>query len=115
VEPATILRWSSEWPNANVGIATGSKSGTFVLDVDPRNGGDESLEALQQDIGELPETVTVRTESGGRHFYFQFGDTDTFRNSASKLGPGLDIRAEGGFVVAPPSLHISGNRYAWIN
>jgi putative DNA primase/helicase len=110
-----IGQWWSRWPDANVGVATGSRSNIVVLDVDPRSGGLEALEDLKTRIGDLPATLSVRTGSGGSHFYFRPRDGEVLSNSASKLGPGLDFKAENGFVVAPPSLHVSGNRYSWIS
>ncbi|MHB8481618.1 MAG: bifunctional DNA primase/polymerase [Nitrospiria bacterium] len=94
----------------NFGIRTGPISGVAVLDVDPKTGGDESLEKLSLDLNGVP---TVRTGSGGRHFYFAY-PSEGLKNSAGKLGRGLDIRAEGGQVVAPPSIHPdTGKPYVW--
>ena len=101
-----IRRWWDMWPNANVGLLTGG--GLIVLDVDPRNGGDVSLAELEVEFGEIVRTPTVRTGGGGCHVYFA-GDLPA-RNG---FRPGLDLKSRGGFVVAPPSLHISGQRYEW--
>jgi hypothetical protein len=90
-------------------MATGS---VIVLDVDPRDSGDESLERLQREHGGLPLTWRVLTGGGGEHIYFAAPQSE-IRNSAGRLGPGLDIRGIGGYVVAAPSLHISGRSYAW--
>jgi hypothetical protein len=109
--------WSGDRARYGVGILTGSASGNiFVLDVDigPGKDGDDSLRALQLANGDLPETAEVRTGGGGLHLYFRAPPgVAVVRNSASKLGPGLDIRGEGGFVVAPPSFHASGQPYVW--
>jgi energy-coupling factor transporter ATP-binding protein EcfA2 len=99
------------WPHANIGIATGP-SGLVALDVDPDKGGGESLVSLVAQHGQLPDTIAAITGGGGQHYYFRAGDAPV-GSSASKLGPGLDIRAVGGYVVAPPSLHRSGRRYQW--
>jgi hypothetical protein len=99
-DPEQIKAWWARWPNANVGIPTGERSGLLVLDVDLDKGGFESLEAL---TSSLPDTYTVRTGSGGAHFYFRYPPGSNIRNSASLLAPGVDIRGEGGYVVAPPS------------
>lgn len=107
-DPATVRQWWQQWPTANVAIATGA--GLMVLDIDPDKGGDESLEDLQR-VGRLPETLEVMTGGGGRHYYLE--TREAVSNSASKLGPGLDIRGAGGYVVAPPSNHASGGRYEW--
>ena len=66
-----IRRWWTETPDANIGVATGSASGFFVVDIDPRNGGDETLRDLEAEHGPLPPTVTVKTPGGGAHYYFQ--------------------------------------------
>lgn len=105
-----ITGWWGPVPRANIGIATGNPSGTFVLDVDPRHGGDEALADLERHHGALPETVMSFT-GGGRHLLFRH--VAGIRNSSGKLGPGLDIRGDGGYVVAPPSVHESGRLYSW--
>jgi hypothetical protein len=115
MDPAIIAAWWSQWPDANIGIVTGERSGLVVLDVDVATGGLESFEELKSCISDWPDTLMVRTGSGGLHVYFRMWDGIRIGNSVSKLAPGLDIRGEGGFVVAPPSLHASGNRYEWIN
>ena len=109
----TIQRWWAMWPMANVGIATGTASGLLVLDVDPAHGGTESLNVLlNAHAAEIPHTVTVETGGGGLHYYFQ-AEGAPYPSSAGRLGSGLDVRAEGGYVVAPPSLHPSGKSYHW--
>jgi hypothetical protein len=107
--------WWTQWPAANIAIATGDLSGIFVLDVDGEHG-EQSLRNLEQRLGQLPPTVEVITGSGGRHIYFrlpEFPGAPIIRNSASKIGVGLDIRGNKGYVIAPPSLHESGRRYQW--
>ena len=108
-DPAQIKRWWNTYPDANVGAATGG--GLRVLDVDPRNCGDAALAQLEAERGSLPKTVTVETGGGGQHLYFRVPKGAT--NSCGKAGPGLDIKGEGGYVVAPPSLHASGGNYRW--
>lgn len=107
-----IRIWWDEWPWANIGIATGGISELIVLDVDvsTTKNGPLSLANLEARYHALPSTYTVRTGSGGLHYYFA-ANSIVLRNSAGRLGEGLDIRSEGGFVIAPPSLHVSGNRY----
>lgn len=96
----------------NIGIATGAVSGIFVLDVDVKNGagGDKTLAGLEAKHGALPQTVSASTWSGGRHFYFRYPAGGV----GCKTGflPGLDIRGDGGYVVAPPS-KLSEKSYAW--
>jgi hypothetical protein len=113
--PTTIQTWWTQWPDANIGIATGARSGLIVLDVDPRHGGEITLERLQRQHGALPPTVQSRTGGGGCHYYFQYpGPRFRIPSGVHKLGRGLDIKADGGYVVAPPSRHQSGQSYAWV-
>jgi hypothetical protein len=104
--------WFREQPDANIAIVTGALSGMLVLDVDPRHGGAESLRRLQAERGPLAPTPQVATGGGGRHIYFAHPG-GTVRNRVA-LMPGIDVRGDGGLVVAPPSLHPSGRRYAWL-
>ncbi len=110
--PRMIRSWWRRWPNANIGLVTGEVSGVVVLDVDPRHGGEVSLEELEKEHGPLPETVTSQTGSGGLHLLFSHPGLRV-PNSAGALGPGLDVRGDGGYIVAPPSLHACGRRYTW--
>lgn len=112
VEPATITKWWTIYPTANLAIVTGRNSGIVVLDVDPKHGGDQTLADLEQAHSRLPQTVEAITGSGGRHVYFKH-PAFNLPNSAGKVGPGLDIRGDGGYVVAPPSNHVSGGQYQW--
>jgi putative DNA primase/helicase len=111
-DPNVITRWWRRQPEANIGIATGA--GLLVLDVDATHDGFESLALLEDTYGALPDTPAVLTGSGGRHIYFRLPEGVTVRNSAGKLGPGLDVRGDGGYVVAPPSTHPNGQRYEWL-
>ena len=107
-----IDRWFTRvWPAANLGLRTGIESGLLVLDVDGEPGAD-TLAALEAEHGELPRTVECLTGGGGRHLYFEHPGVPV-RNSAGKLGEGLDTRGDGGYVVTPPSLHESGQSYEW--
>lgn len=99
-----------ENPTANIGVLTGGPNGVVVLDVDDRHGGSDSLAKIEAEHGPLPATWTVTT-GNGRHLYFR-GDSTPIRNGAALL-PGLDIRGEGGFVVAPGSKHGNGSVYQW--
>lgn len=111
-EPDRIETYWAEYPNANIGVCTGAVSNIFVLDVD----GDEglqSLSALEKRHGTLPLTLEADTGSGGKHYYFKWPREMDIRNSVKQLGAGLDIRGNGGYVVAPPSLHPNGNQYEW--
>jgi hypothetical protein len=110
-DPGAVREFWYCAPDANVGIACSAQC--CVLDVDPRHGGDATLDAIERQHGPLPVTWTARTGGGGLHYYFR--SPQDIRNSAAKLGTGLDIRGTGGYVVAPPSRHISGNYYEWIS
>ncbi len=111
-DPVQIRRSWERWPDANLGIATGTISGIVVLDVDPRHGGDHTLEALQAKHGKLPETPTVLIGGGGFHFCFRHPG-GIVSNSAGKVEAGIDVRGDGGYVIAPKSVHESGNCYLW--
>ena len=112
-EPERITGWLEQWPDSNLGVAAGTRSGIIVLDVDPRNGGEESFRALQERHGSLPPTLCSQTGGGGQHFFFRCPGHPVRSNHSGRLGPGCDLVAEGGYVVAPPSRHHSGGSYAW--
>src|SRR5262245_35988338 len=99
MDPATICAWWAKWLDANIGIATGEASNLTVLDTDPRNGAHLTLDALIAEHGVLPATATVITGSGGRHLYFNH--TFTLARGSNALGPGVDLKSDGGFIVAP--------------
>ena len=107
-----VCRWWDRWPRANVGIRTGEQSGLVVVDVDPAHGGAESLDRLVSAHGRFFDgTRTVRTGGGGWHFYFRHPGGLVRNDTGRRLGPGIDVRGDGGYVLAPPSLHSSGKRY----
>lgn len=108
----TIQRWWSQIPHANIGIATGEPSGLWVLDIDGEEG-EDSLKALEAAHGALPHTMEAHTGGGGRHLYFALPQGLEISNSAGKVGFKIDVRGNGGYVVAPPSIHKSGRKYAW--
>lgn len=102
-----IRAWWKRWPDANIGYPTGD---LVVLDVDGAEG-ENLLTALELANGMLPQTQTVKT-GRGRHLYFKPAGVK-IRNSAGKLGKHLDIRAEGGYAILPPSIHENSGRYQW--
>lgn len=110
-----IRAWWRKWPEASVGIATGSASNLIVIDedVDDDKGidGIHSVRMWEKSHGDLPETVTAITGRGGYHLYYHYTGKD-LKNRAGLLD-GVDIRGEGGYVVAPPSTHPNGTEYQW--
>jgi len=106
-DPERIHRWWAEFPHANIGIPTGLTR--TVIDVDPTHGGRETMERLLAVHGPLSPTPRVFTGGGGLHILF--APVAGLRNSAGAIGPGVDVRGEGGYVVAPPSRHVSGDVY----
>lgn len=115
-DACVIKEWWRRWRSANVGVATGATSGIVVLDIDLPTA-IASLERLI-DVG-LPRTLTGLTGGGGIHLVFSSDDA-VLGNSVGRLPgiddelPGIDLRANGGYLVAPPSAHRSGSRYEWL-
>lgn len=108
----TVKRWWGKAPDANIGLVTGTHF--WALDVDLKSQGDETLESLELQNGKLPSTLQQETGTGGRHYLFALPPNLTIRNSAGTVGPGLDVRGVGGYIVAPPSVHPdTGRPYQW--
>jgi hypothetical protein len=105
---------SFNYQSANIGICAGKESNLVVVDVDCAKGGriEELYSFVSKEI--LEKTLWSKT-GGGYHLYFRYPQNAEIRNSTSKLGNKIDIRGEGGYIVAPPSLHISGKRYEFLN
>lgn len=115
IDPYKIDQWWNATPDANIGIATGSVSGGLVVvdvDVDFANGKDgmKSLKSWEAAHGSLPSTLSATTGRGGKHLYFR--SSQHFGNTANQVQC-IDVRGEGGYVVAPPSIHENGTEYAW--
>jgi len=110
-DESQVRAWWARWPDANVGLATGHRF--FVVDVDVKTGGEETWDMLRAQHGSLPATIEQLTGTGGKHILYTLPDFPV-KNSASKIGPGIDVRGEGGYIVAAPSLHPVTNRaYSW--
>ena len=112
-DPEKIRHWWAKTPDANVGIATGAVSGVFVLDADLHRV-PECLKELEKRHGALPKTYTVATARNGRHYYFQMPPGRGVRCGTDKLDKGLDVKGDGGYVVAPPSI-FEGGTYKVLN
>jgi hypothetical protein len=111
-----IRRDWQTWPDANIGLPTGADSGFWVVEADTHSAhgvdGIASLAALVAANGELPPTRVAVSPSGSTHYYFKWVAGVEVKNSASRLAPGVDVRGEGGMVVAPPSKRRDGS-YRW--
>lgn len=107
-DPGTIAEWLARWPGCNWGVRP--PVGVVVLDVDPRNRGASTLVDLQAKNGQLPATLTARTGSGGWHIWLSYNGP-----ARGKLGQGIDVKTNSGYLVAPPSVHECGGTYEWID
>jgi len=110
-EPALIAQYWSRWPRASIGLAVG-EAGLCVIDIDPRNGGDATWERLEREHGRV-ETLEACTGGGGRHLLYALPLRVQFPSSAPKDWIGVDVKCRGGYIIAPPSTHASGQVYAW--
>ena len=121
-----IYDWWTKHPQSNIGLLTGKATGFFVLDIDIRTEkypvchGEYTLESMNdyyrvamKNYDPLSATLTAFSGSGSRHLYFKYPLELTIKNSASEIGTGLDIKSDGGYIVAPPSNHKSGKKYKW--
>lgn len=114
-----IQAWWAKWPEAMIGLPAGKTSGLVVVDIDVKHpsepdevDGEKSWNALMvSSRAAEPQTRMVHTPSGGRHLYFEYPGNTEIRNSAGKLGRGVDVRGEGGYVIAPPSVNADGGLY----
>ncbi|WP_117215127.1 bifunctional DNA primase/polymerase [Allorhizocola rhizosphaerae] len=114
-DPKAIRRMFALVPYGMLAIRTGTASGLVVIDIDPRNGGTPSLAALRERIT-LPPTRYVRTGGNGWHLYYRYPGHTRISSGKHQLGQGIDVKADGGYVVAPPSLHPSTRvPYAWVD
>ena len=111
LDPTIISKWWTQWPDANIGLATGKISGCVVLDIDGADG-ESSLQTLKRELGPLAATCMARTGKG-IHLYFRYPDGKEIR-CRTNIAPGIDVRADDGYVVAPPSVHPNGPSYEWI-
>lgn len=118
-DPEQIVRWLRRWPGCGIGMPTGAASGTVVIDADRKHDGERLLAELEHVLGPLPRDRAARTQSGGLHVYLAHpGDGIRIKSTEGGRGPlgkllrgrsGVDVRADGGIVVLPPSLG-----YRWL-
>ena len=119
-DPREVRQDFTRWPGARIGIVTGADSGIVVVETDTPEGhgvdGAIALAELEAAHGTLPETLQAISPSGSIHRYFKHpGVGIKVKCSASAIGPGIDVRGDGGMVVAPPSINLDGRRYRWRN
>src|SRR5262249_49624550 len=116
-DEARIRDWWRRWPNAMVAAPTGSASGMWVIDLDldpvKKVDGMATLAQLIAQHGAIPKTLMTITPRGGRHLIFAWDSKVVIRNSAGKIGPGIDVRGDGGYVCLPPSRNANGGLYQW--
>jgi len=115
---AMVTFWAAKYRGTNWGIVTGAASGFIVVDVDAHAGGTDSLKRLLAEYGPLDQKYFVRTGGGGWHLLFKHPGfyvktTNSKQKAEPAFGPGIDIKGDGGYIVAPPSGHVSGGVYAW--
>lgn len=107
-----IAKWWTKWPESNIGLPTGERSGVLVLDVDRKNGKDGTLwlDAMRPDIPDGPSAVTP---NGGVHLFFKYPAGSGITISSDKVSRGVDVRGDGGYVVVDPSVGLNGVGYLW--
>jgi hypothetical protein len=110
VDTEIIRRWWKAYPDAGIGIAL-AQSGLVAIDIDPRNGGNETFDALQAEHGSLRSEVMAFTGGGGEHHVFLVPNGAQIRLPGT-LGPGIDLKANG-YIVVEPSIHPNGKQYGW--
>ena len=111
---AQISVWAQQLPHANIGIATGKVSGFLVVDLDPRSGSNETLAKLAKAGKVFGDTVEAGSPRDGRHLYFAYDPRVTI-SKANALGAGIDVKTDGGYIVAPPSFwRGNGQSYRWL-
>lgn len=108
IEPEIIRDYWKRWPAANIGLAAGYRF--IVIDIDPRNGGSDSLLDIEDQYEPFPRTWTQHSGGGGLHFLY--GAEPGTRVRAA-IAPGVDCKGLHGYIVAAPSIHRSGRRYRW--
>lgn len=118
-DPNEIRHDFARWNAEMVGIPTGPEQEFFVVEVDTLKGHDvdgiATLRALEAKYGPLPDTLMAESPTGSLHYYFNWPSEGTIRNSTSLIGPGIDVRGQGGMVLGPPSIRRGVGVYRWLN
>lgn len=112
-DPAAVRAWWRDEPKANIGVVTGRANGIVVIDFDPKNGAD--VRTFCEEYADALRGLRfgrVATGSGGQHWYFAYPEQDF--PSCIGLLPGVDVKSDGGYVLAPPSIHPGGGAYVWL-
>lgn len=111
--PSEVEKWLKKYPGANIGIVCGKISGISVIDIDPRNGGRESIVRLKKEQRRLPKTTAISTPSGGYHAYYRYPKDRPVR-TLHGIYPGVDLNSDKAYVVAPPSRLKNGKSYTLV-
>ena len=109
---ASIIELWRKYPSAGIGVATGKPSGIVAIDIDPSSGGEDGFTELAGELGAPGQTVRVITPRGGYHLWFR-APAEAVRCSVGTLAPGVDVRGDGGYVVAPPTTRPDGSGWRW--
>lgn len=109
-----IREWWTKWPNASIATPTGPENGLMVLDEDKPDGS-ASRKELEAENETLPETLTQKTGGGGFQYLFEYPSREDIPSRNSALAKNIDIKATGGYIILPPSVHECGEWYQWIN
>src|SRR5436305_1677217 len=110
-DPDQIKRWWPDYPYAKIAIATGESSGIVALGIDLQHSDLEPMKELQAKLGTLPKTITNETGGGGLHLFYKYPRGVGLRSR--HLGPGVELKSDGDYVIAPRSRHKSGKPYEW--
>jgi len=111
-EAFTLRAWWALWPKANIAIATGAASGVWAVDIDPRKGGDDTWDIRLTTHGGIPNTIMQISGGGGAHYLFRAQPGRTVTCGVDRLGPGVDIKGDGGYLMVAPSSHVQ-DPYCW--
>ncbi len=107
-----VINWWTKYPDANIAVITGSISGIGVVDIDLDKETKKLAPEMEDVIKKLPVTLTATTGSGGKHYFYKLTQPI---NSSNRIINFVDIRGEGGYIILPPSIHLSGNQYSFDN